>query len=386
MKFKAHSLTGRITIELMYKAFKNIKRNRGAAGIDKQSIKMFEQNLEENLLVLMKDLKTRGRYKPKPLKRKEIPKDRNKTRKLGIPAVRDRIAQEVIRKLIEPYFEPKFSDKSFGFRPNRNAHQAIEEIIRLRKHGYCFVLDADIEGFFDNIPHDLIMKLVAEEIADGNILEITCKILNSGVVEDGVFVNTIKGTPQGGVISPLLANIVLDLLDKKLVNSGYAFVRYADDFIVLGKSTAEVEKARQLVQNIIKDELGLRLSPEKTKITSFREGFDFLGFHLIHTGVHIRDKSVEKFKDKIRNKTIRSYNFSDEVIREINRISRGFANYFSTEFSNVKQQFLYSDKFTRRRLRCMKTKRISKLDNFKIPNKYFQRKGLISLTSLNYKS
>lgn len=149
-------------------------------------------------------------------------------RKLGIPAVRDRVAQEVIRQLIEPYFEPFFSNQSFGFRPKRNAHQAIREIKRLRSKNNRFVLDADIEGFFDNIPHELILRLLANVIADGNILEIIHRILKSGVMEDGVFVNTIKGTPQGGVISPLLANIVLDVLDRKLTDKGLAFVRYAD--------------------------------------------------------------------------------------------------------------------------------------------------------------
>ena len=376
---KAHSLIGRINYHLMLVAFKAVKKNRGAAGIDKVSIKMFERNLEANLTKLMKDLKY-GTYWPFPLRREYIPKAPGKFRPLGIPAVRDRVAQEVIRRLIEPYFEPYFSDQSFGFRPHRNCHQAVRELLRLRKLGYRIVLDADIQSFFDNIPHELIMKLVAEKIADGKILAIIQKFLNSGVMEDGVLKKTSMGTPQGGVISPLLANIVLDVLDKELAKAGYVFVRYADDFLVLAKSTPEIEKALELVRDVIEGKLDLKLSPEKTKITYFDGGgFDFLGFHFSHNGVTIRTKSMEKLKEKIRNLTIRSHNFSDEVVQSINRVTRGVANYYTTDFSTVKTQFFKLDQMIRRRLRCMKMKRISGNDNHRIPNRYLERKGLISL-------
>jgi len=378
---KVHSLTGRITIDLMFKAFKAVKKNRGAAGIDKVSIKMFEQNLDENLTRLMGDLK-RGNYQPFPLRRQYIPKAPGKFRPLGIPAVRDRVAQEVIRRLIEPYFEPYFSNQSFGFRPHRSCHDAIRELRRLWKLGYRIVLDADIKGFFDNIPHALIMKLVANRIADGNILRIIQRFLSSGVMENGALRKTSLGTPQGGVISPLLANIVLDTLDSELAFYGYAFVRYADDFIVLAKSTAEIEKALELVRCVIEQKLGLQLSPEKTIITSFAGGFDFLGFHFNQRGAVIRTKSVEKLKEKIRTLTIRSHNFCDEVITKINRVTRGYVNYYATEFSNVMEQLFRLDQFIRRRLRCMKKKRISKNDNYRIPNHYFERRQLISLYSL----
>lgn len=378
---KIHSLTGRITERLMLQAFKAVKKNRGAAGIDKVSIMMFEQNLEENLNALMKRLKKRT-YLPYPLRRKYISKGKNKFRPLGIPAVRDRVAQEVIRKLIEPYFEPYFSDCSFGFRPHRNCHQALREIIRLHKRGYTIVLDADIEGFFDNIPHELIMKLVAEKIADGNILRIIHKFLKSGVIEDGVLKKTDKGTPQGGVISPLLANIVLDVLDKELASSEYAFVRYADDFLILAKSTSDIEKAYDLVRRVIECELGLKLSGQKTKITSFVEGFEFLGFHFSRKTITIKAKSMEKFKDKIRMMTIRSHNFSDELVQKINKVTRGFANYYATDFSNVKNQFTMIDGMIRRRLRSMKTKRITRGNNRKIRNRFFERRGLLSLCTL----
>jgi retron-type reverse transcriptase len=360
---KIHSLTGRIDMRLMRQAFKAVKKNRGAAGIDKVSIKMFERNLDQNLEALMKRLKN-GTFSPFPLRRKYIPKDRKRFRPLGIPAVRDRVAQEVVRRLIEPYFEPFFSIWSFGFRPLRNCHQA------------------DIMGFFDNIPHKLIMRLLAVKIADGNILSLIWKFLKSGVMEDGVFHKTTKGTPQGGVISPLLANIVLDVLDRELVNNGYVFVRYADDFLVLAKSASVLEKAYSLVQEVIQLKLGLQLSVEKTRLTTFSQGFDFLGFHFSHKWIIIRTKALEKMKDKIRSMTIRSHNCSEALIKKINRVTRGYANYYATDFSNVKQQFKTLDEFIRRRLRCMKTKRITQFNNRKIPNRFFERRGLFALHSV----
>ena len=341
---------------------------------------MFEQNLDQNLTKLMKDLKNRE-YKPHPLRRKLISKAPGKFRPLGIPAVRDRVAQEVIRSLIEPYFEQDFSDFSFGFRPNRNCHQAIKQMLEYWKQGYNIVLDADIQGFFDNIEHELIIDLVASKIADGNILNIIRQFLKSGVMEDGVLKKTNIGTPQGGVISPLLANIVLDVLDQELAKQGYIFVRYADDFLVLTKSTSDMEKAHEIVRNTIENVLKLKLQPNKTKITSFKQGFDFLGFTFSVRGVTMRTKSVEKLKDKIRKLTIRSHNFSGDVIKNLNRVTQGVANYYATDFSTVNEQFLKLDQMIRRRLRCMKKKRISAKDNLRIRNRYFERKGLISLCS-----
>jgi group II intron reverse transcriptase/maturase len=383
IKLKFHSLTGRIDMNLMRQAFKNVKKNRGRAGIDNISIAMIEANLGQNLTALMNDLKS-GRYWPRPNLRVNILKNKRKktTRPLGIPTVRDRVAQEVIRRVIQSCFEPFFSTWSFGFIPGRNCHQAVRAIINFRKQGFIHVLDADIKSFFDNIPHELIMKLVADKIADGNILRIIHRFLKAGVVENGQFYKSIKGTPQGGVISPMLANIVLDVLDKKLTDMGYAFVRYADDFLVLTKSAPELEKARDVVKSVIQDELGLQLSKEKTKLTSFQNGFDFLGFHFTPRYVSIRSQSVEKFKDTIRKLTIRSHNFSADCITGINRVTVGYANYFATDFASVRHQFNYLDRFIRRRLRSMKTKRISIINNRKIPNRFFEKRGLLALGSV----
>lgn len=265
-----------------------------------------------------------GRITPK--KRVYIPKDMSKTpkmRPLGIPAVRCRVAQEVVRKLLHPIFEEIFHPMSFGFRPGRNCHQAILQVKKYLDAGYTWVVDADIKGFFDNIPHDVIMEKVSDEIADGNILGLIQRFLRSGVMEEGILKPTIKGTPQGGVISPLLANITLNELDWVLEEKGYKFVRYADDFVILCRSKHEADEALLLAKRIIEDNLGLELSPEKTKISHQKEGFNFLGFAFNHKGLKMREKAVEKFKDKVRKATTRSYNLDDNRVKELNRIIRG---------------------------------------------------------------
>ena len=206
---------------------------------------MFEENLDANLDALQRDLKTRGQFVPKPLRRVWIPKDTKgkKLRPLGIPAVRDRVAQEVVRRLLEPIFEPLFHDCSFGFRPKRSCHMAIERLLSFHQDGDRVTLDADIAGLFDNIPHKLIVDAVAEEVADGNILNLVKKFLAAGVMDNGVFKPTSIGTPQGGVVSPLLANIVLNKLDWRLDQAGYRFVRYADDFVVACKDRQQAGAA-----------------------------------------------------------------------------------------------------------------------------------------------
>ena len=379
-KRKVHSLTGRIDLRLMHQAFQVVKRNRGAAGIDKVSVKMFEANLDENLAALMKDLKI-GTFRPRPLRRKMIPKGpgTTKLRPLGIPVVRDRVAQEVIRRLLAPIFEPQFHDASYGYRPQRNCHQAIRRILELHGRGDRVVLDADIQGFFDQIPHPVVMTAVAAEVADGNILRLVEKFLTAGVMENGVFKPTTVGTPQGGVISPLLANIVLNHLDWQLHEHGYRFVRYADDFVVVCTTQAQAQEARILVQQTLAD-LGLKLSPEKTKITTYGSGYDFLGYHLSSRSRRMRDKSVQKFKAKVRELTIRKHNLDRQTIERLNRVIRGTAQYFGTEFSTSRWTFQKLDSWIRMRLRCMKRKRKNYNDNSKLRVGYFRRKlGLLTL-------
>jgi len=380
-KRKVHSLTGRITFPVMLGAFRAVKRNRGAAGVDKVSIGMFEGNLEENLNALMRDMKT-GRFQPLPLRRVYIPKaPRSKrTRPLGIPVVRDRVAQEVVRRLLQPIFEPLFHVDSYGFRPGRNCHMAIERALNLHRSGYRIVLDADIKGFFDNIPHEVIMQLVAERVADGNILNLIQRFLTAGVMDEGVFKPTTVGTPQGGVISPLLANIVLNQLDWALEVAGFRFVRYADDFVVFGRSVAQVQEAWTTVNQTLSSRLGLQLSPEKTRIATYVEGYEFLGFFLSSRSRRMRDKSLRKFKDKIRELTLRHRNLEASVITKLNRVIRGTANYFATPFTTDRSRFQKLDSWIRMRLRCMKYKRKNYNDNRKLRGTYFGRKlGLLTL-------
>jgi group II intron reverse transcriptase/maturase len=381
-KRKVHSLTGRIDDRLMMQAFKAVKKNRGAAGIDKVSIGMFQENLDANLAALKRDLK-KGTFTPKPLRRVWIAKDAKGTqfRPLGIPAVRDRVAQEVMRRLLEPIFEPLFHDCSFGFRGGRSCHMAIERVLSFHKEGDRVTLDADISGFFDNIPHKLIVDAVASEVADGNILGLVEKFLAAGVMEGGVFKPTTIGTPQGGVVSPLLANIVLNQLDWRLEQAGYRFVRYADDFVVVCKNRQQAEAALALVEEIMTD-LGLSLSPEKTKIASYGKGYEFLGFRLSSRSRTMRAKSLEKFKTKIRELTRRCHNLDARVIEKLNRVIRGTANYFATNFSTCVWLFQTLDKWIRMRLRCMKFKRKSDCDNYRLRQGTFDKKlGLLKLLS-----
>jgi len=381
-KSKVHSLTGRITPKLMLQAWKAVKRNNGAAGIDRISVKTYDKNKERNLNNLMIRLKTRGVYKCPPLRRVYIPKgSTGMKRGLGIPTADTRCAQEVVRHLIEPIYEEQFHENSFGFRSKRNCHQAVERVCAYTKEGYRHVVDIDIKGFFDNISHELILTMLRVDIADGNILDIIETFLKSGVVENGKCIPTEKGTPQGGVISPLLGNIVLNYLDWKLEKAGYKFVRYADDLVILCLSHKQAENALIFTKEILTD-LELEYSPEKTRITTMKEGFQFLGFDISSQTITIRQKSREKFEDKIRELTTRSHNLDDKAIMKLNQVMRGTVNYFHTGFSKVSGYFSNTDQWIRDRLRSMKYKSKSKLHTLRLKNKHIARRGLLSCKGL----
>lgn len=373
LKIKHHSLTGRINLKLMHEAFRAVKRNKGKAGVDRVSIEMYSKHLDQNLEALMRDLK-RGTFQPKPARRAYIHKGGGKRRPLGIPTVRDRVAQEVLRRLLSPLFEPLFHEDSHGFRPGRSCHTAMERVMEIWRAGHRHVLDADISGFFDNIPHQVIMRGLTNVVADGNILRLVEQFLTAGVMEDGVVRSTTLGTPQGGVLSPLLANIALNFLDWHLEEHGYRFVRYADDFMVLCQTEHQAKEAREAVEQFV-EQLGLSLSPEKTHVTTFWEGFTFLGFDVTSYSVKMRAKSVEKFKARIRELTVRSHNLDDQRIEKLNAVIRGVAHYFGQPYSTCVCQFRDLDRWYRMRLRCMRLKRKTRYANYRIKIKHLRRRG-----------
>ena len=378
LAIKHHSLTGRINSQLMHEAFRAVKRNKGKAGVDRVSIEMFARHLDQNLAALMRDLKG-GTFQPKPVRRVLIPKGGGKMRPLGIPTVRDRVAQEVLRRLLSPLFEPLFHDDSYGFRPGRSCHMAIERVLEVWRDGHRYVLDADITGFFDRIPHEVIMRGLTNVVADGNILTLVERFLSAGVLEDGVVQSTMLGTPQGGVLSPLLANIALNFLDWHLDKLGYRCVRYADDFVVLCRTERRAKEAREAVERFA-ESLGLALSPQKTHVTTFRKGFAFLGFQVTSYGVKMRAKSVEKFKTRIRELTVRTHNLDAQKVEKLNAVTRGVARYFGTHFSTCVHQFRDLDEWLRMRLRCMRLKRKSRTANCRIKIKHLRRGGCVFLS------
>lgn len=383
-KIKAHSLTGRITFQVVYDSFRAVKRNRGAAGIDKVSIKMFEANLYQNLCSVEDDLKD-GSFEPKPLRRHFLDKGGGKWRPLGIPVVRDRVAQEVLRRLLTPIFEPLFHDASYGFRPGRNCHLALARVLKLHEEGYPFIVDADIQGCFDTIPFGAIRQALAAQVADGNILNLVEKFLRAGVMENGVFKPTTVGTPQGGVISPLLANIVLNYLDWQLHQRGYRFVRYADDLVVLAQTQGQAEEALTVVAQTL-ERVELKLSPDKTRITTYQGGYSFLGFVMSRRSRRMRPKSVQKFEDKVRQLTPRHYNLDANVVEKLNLVIRGTALYFTPRWATTRRQLGRLDSWLRMRLRAMWSKRKRLTDNYRLPNRKLAQLGLLRLTSFCWSS
>lgn len=373
LKIKHHSLTGRITLPMMHAAFRAVKRNKGKAGVDRVSIELFGRQLDQNLARLMRELK-QGTFQPRPALRRYIDKGGGKLRPLGIPTVRDRVAQEVLRRLLSPLFEPEFHNNSYGFRPERSCHTALEGLLEIWREGYRHVLDADISGFFDNIPHPVIMRGLTNVVADGNVLNLVKKFLTAGVMEDGVVKSTTLGTPQGGVLSPLLANIALNFLDWHLEELGLRFIRYADDFVILCRTELQTKEAQTQVETFL-GTLGLSLSPAKTKVTTFMKGFSFLGFDITSWSIKMRAKSVENFKTRVREITTRCHNLDATVIGKLNALVRGVSRYFGTWFSKCRKQFRELDEWLRVRLRCMRTKRKSRNDNCRIKIHHQQRDG-----------
>jgi len=366
-------------------AWEQVKANQGAAGIDRQSIEGFAANAERNLNELAQELE-QGRYQPQAVRRVEIPKAGGKTRPLGIPTVRDRIAQTAVKRVIEPIFEKEFLSMSYGFRPGKGCKDALREVDGYLKDGYTYVVDADLKGYFDSIPHTLLKERVEERISDGRLLAILASWLRQDIVKEMKRWTPTEGTPQGAVISPLLANLYLHPLDERMTKLGYRMVRYADDFVILCESAEQAHTALEEVKAWVEAN-GLTLHPDKTHVGDCRiegQGFEFLGYRFEAGKRRVRDKSLQGFKDKIREKTSRSRGDSLScIIADLTPTIRGWYGYFKHAHYWV---FTKLDGYVRRRLRAILRKQekrpgmgLCHADHKRWPNAYFATKGLFTM-------
>jgi len=368
------------------RAFEKVWKNGGSAGADKQTVEHFARKAEEELSRIARQMQD-GTYRPQPVRRTWIPKYGSTTEKrpLGIPAVRDRIVQGAVRHVLEPIFEKEFAEQSYGFRPGRGAKDALRRVDMLLKAGHNWVVDADLKSYFDTIPHERLLALVKARVADGKVLALVEGFLSAGVMEEAKgWKPTECGTPQGGVISPLLANLYLNPLDHQMAEGGWEMVRYADDFVILCGTEAEAQKALGVVSAWVK-EAGLTLHPQKTRVVDASQpgGFDFLGYHFERGMKWPREKSLKKLKDQVRAKTPRRDGRSQQaIITDVNRTLRGWYGYFQHSKANV---FERMDGYVRRRLRSLLQKRRGRTSqglgaaHQRWPNEWFARSGLLSL-------
>lgn len=371
-------------------AWEKVKDNAGACGVDGITIAYFEKESQRRLLAVKEQIQ-RGRYQPKSVKRVWIPKAGSaEKRPLGIPTVTDRVVQAAVRMVIEPIFESQFAEHSYGFRPGRGCKDALGRVEELLRAGYTHVVDVDIKGYFDTISHERLMKGVRERIADGRVLEMIEGFLKQGVVEGENWQEAKEGTPQGGVISPLLANIYLDPLDKKISESGYEMVRYADDMVILCRSREEADAALEELKGWMA-EAKLTLHPEKTRTVDMNlpESYvDFLGYRFARSRKGkllrlVRSKSQRKMREVIRAKTRRCNGSSlKAVIADVNRTLKGWYGYFKQAHPNVMKE---TDQWIRMRLRAILRRRTGRrgrgrsIENTQWDNHYFKEHGLFSL-------
>ena len=352
-----------ISRDNMNAAYFKIKSNRGAGGVDKMSVDELLPYLREHRLSLLQQIRD-GKYKPNPVRRVEIPKEeRGKTRKLGIPTVVDRVIQQAIAQILTPIYEPQFSEASFGFRPKRGAHDALKTCQRYADEGYVYVVDMDLEKFFDTVCQSKLIEILSRSIKDGRVISLIHKYLNAGVIRQGVFERSEQGVPQGGPLSPLLSNVMLNELDKELERRGHKFVRYADDCMILCKSRRSAERTLSGIIPFIEKKLFLKVNREKTSVAHISK-VKYLGYGFYRykgeCRFKVHKKSLAKMKNRLRAITNRSKAISNEERPLIlKRYVIGWVNYF--KLADMKNLLMKMDEWLRRRIRAIYWKQWKKV-------------------------
>jgi RNA-directed DNA polymerase len=372
-----HDLMGAVLCHSNIKqAYKQVKSNKGVAGIDQMPVGEFATWYAENEHTLISQLNA-GNYQPQGVKQVEIPKPNGGKRKLGIPTVTDRIIQQAIAQVLSPIYERKFSDHSYGFRPNRGAHQALKKGCEYVDAGRLFVVDIDLKTFFDVVNHDRLMYRLSQTIGDKTLLGLIRKYLQSGIMVDGVISQRTEGTPQGSPLSPLLSNIVLDELDDELERRGHKFVRYADDCNIYVRSQSAGERVMESISNFIEGKLKLIVNREKSQVCQVNQT-KFLGYTIQKDGfLSIAKKSVERFKEKVRTITKRNRGVKfEQVIAELEPVMRGWLNYFHC--ARCRSLLKELDSWIRRKLRCYRLKQCKRAFTLK---RFLEGRGVVSWQS-----
>jgi group II intron reverse transcriptase/maturase len=362
-------------------AWVKVRANAGAAGVDGQSVAAFDADAQHQLGALRRRLLSAERYVPPPVRRVEIPKPDGRVRPLGIPTVADRVVQQATVQVIGPRFEAQFTASSFGYRPGRSAQDAAGWVRKAIGDGDRWVAEFDIVGFFDNLGHPRLLREVAKQVEDPEVIGLVRRWLKAGVLTEAGLVVGQAGTPQGGVISPLLANIYLHRLDVEVRAAGFRFIRYADDFVILADRRWKAEAADRLVRSILSD-IGLEVAEAKSGVGAVRDGFDFLGFTFSGRFLRPRQRALAAFKDRVRSLTRRNAPVSlAQMVVDLNPLLRGWGNYYV--IGDVMTLFDELDKWIRMRLRSKVIRRhATSLSNAKMPHRVFVSLGLVSLVDL----